>query len=314
MTVLKRIGALAATAFLVLSLAVPVVLAADEALPHTGRVLVSVRGDVTLPAGEHADTVVVVEGRATIRGEVNTIVVVDGTLDLLGARNESVFAVRSPTTIGDGTIVLGDIRTLDAAVQRLPGVDVRGTIRDLSLDLYGIGAILAPAMLLLWVGFGLATVIAALALAGLASRQVRDAESLISREPLKAFLVGLLAAILTPILAILVMITVVGAPLGLVILLGVLPAVAFVGYLVAAIWIGDWLLRRTASNRPAERPYVAALIGVVLLAVIGVVPFLTAIASIFGFGAVILSAWRTLRGHGTESAASHAPTTVPLPA
>jgi hypothetical protein len=294
--------AIAAVLVLALGVAVPLAAAADEVLPHTGRVLISVEGDVALPAGEQADVIVVVGGAARISGQVNTIVVVDGSLEMTGARAESVISVRSPTTLGTGTVVLGDVRTLDAAVQQAAGSQVQGSVRDLAPEIAGIGAVLAPAAILLWLGFGLATLVAALALAGLAARQVRTAERLISLEPLKTFLVGLATAIVTPILGVLMIVTVVGAPLGFAILLGVLPAVAFAGYLVSAIWVGEWLLRRLPRGTAADRPYVGAVLGVIALAVLGLVPLLGAIASIFGFGAVVLLAWRTLTGSSTDAA------------
>ena len=308
--------AIAAVLILALGVAAPSVAAADEVLPHTGRVLVSVEGDVALPAGEHADVVVVVRGAARISGEVNTIVVIDGSLEMTGARAESVIAVRSPTTLGPGTIVLGDVRTLDATVQQAAGSQVQGSVRDLTPEIAGIGAVLAPAAILLWIGFGLAALVAALALAGLAARQVRTAERLISREPLKTFLVGVATAIVTPILGVLMIVTVVGAPLGFAILLGVLPAVAFVGYLVSAIWVGEWLLRQLTRGAAADRPYVGAVLGVIALAVLGIVPLLGAIASLFGFGAVVLLAWRTLARSGTDTAGHSEQSTAPaaLPA
>ena len=78
---MKRIVAIAAAMFIVLLFLVPVALAAD-AMPHSGRVLISTQGDVTIPAGEQADLVMVVNGTATIAGEVNTIFVVNGAAKL----------------------------------------------------------------------------------------------------------------------------------------------------------------------------------------------------------------------------------------
>jgi hypothetical protein len=97
------------------------------------------------------------------------------------------------------------------------------------------------------------------------------------------------------LVAILAMVTIVGAPLGVGLLLFVWPLTAFLGYLVAAIWIGDWVLRRGAKPVPRQRPYLAAVIGVLILEVVGILPPLAAIASLFGFGAVILLAWRSFR-------------------
>ena len=73
---MRRIVAIAATIFIVMLFLVPVALAAD-AMPHSGRVLISTQGDVTIPANEQADLVMVVNGTATIAGDVNSIVVVN---------------------------------------------------------------------------------------------------------------------------------------------------------------------------------------------------------------------------------------------
>lgn len=99
-----------------------------------------------------------------------------------------------------------------------------------------------------------------------------------------------------PILAILAMVTIVGIPAGLGLLIVVWPLVAFVGYVVAAIWLGEWLLGRRDGSVAAERPYAAATVGLLVAFVIGLVPFVSAVLSILGLGAVVLAAWRTLRG------------------
>jgi hypothetical protein len=294
-----RLLGVGAAVALVSVLLVPVVLAADP-MPNTGRVLVSTGGDFTLPAGEQADAVIVINGTATIEGEVNTIVVVDGSATLLGARAETIVAVRSPIELGADSVVVGDVLTVDSLVHQNGNADVQGEVSDLPSRLIGIGVVLAPALLLLWIGFGLALVVAGLLLAGLAARQVRDAEAVITREPVMALACGIVGLIAFPILAVLLIITVVGAPLGVGILLMVWPLVAFIGYLVAGIWIGDWVLRRMAPEPVAERPYKAAIVGLLILAVLGMVPMLaiiSAIASLFGFGAVLLLAVRTLRSH-----------------
>lgn len=291
------------------------VAAAAEPYAGSGRVVVSTQGDVTIPAGEQADAVVVVNGTARIAGEVTTVVVVDGRIELMGARAETVVSVRSPVEVGPGSVVSGDVLTLDAIVRRVGDAEVQGEVRDIAVALVGVSAVLVPALILLWVGFALATFVAALLLAALAARQVRDAEAIISREPLPAFLVGLLGVIAIPALAIVLMVTVVGAPLGFALLAGVLPALAFVGYLVAAIWVGDWVLRRSEPERVRTRPFLAALIGVVLLGLVGLVPVLnivSAIASLVGFGAVLILAWRTVRGPGVAPQPLPGPVAAPL--
>jgi len=67
---MRKLIALLAAVALALALAAPA-LAAEGSLSHSGRVLIGVGGDVSLPAGERADAVIVVGGHATVAGEAN---------------------------------------------------------------------------------------------------------------------------------------------------------------------------------------------------------------------------------------------------
>jgi hypothetical protein len=296
---MNRLAGFVGSILIAFVLVVPAVLAADP-LQQTGRVLVSTEGDITVPAGEHADVVVVVNGMATIQGEVNTVVVVDGSATLLGARTETIVAVRSPVELGPDTVVLGEVMTFDSVVHQTGNAEVVGGITDMAGAVAGFGFAIASALLLLWIGFGLAMIVAGLLLAGLASRQVRAAETVISEEPVVALVTGIVGLFVFPIMGVALIATLVGAPLGIALLFQVWPTVAFIGYLVAGIWLGDWVLRRTSPERIRERPYLASFIGLMILGLVGLVPvlgLLSAIASLFGFGAVMVLAFRTIRGH-----------------
>ncbi len=101
--------------------------------------------------------------------------------------------------------------------------------------------------------------------------------------------------IVLPLLSILLITTIIGAPVGLALLFAVLPVLALLGWLVAAVWVGDWLIARGRGTREPGRPYRAAVLGVVVLAVAGILPFVSGIATLFGFGGLILAAWRMVR-------------------
>lgn len=289
---------------------------AAEPVAHDGRVLISIKGDVILPAGDQADVVMVVDGKADIQGDVNTVVVIDGIANLVGSRIESVVAINSQVEVGPDTVVSQEVMRLDSAVHILGDSQVVGGVTDLAPAILNAGAVLAPALFLLWLGFGLATIVAALLVAGLAGRQLREAERLLAGEPVQTFLIGLLAVIGLPILAILLMTTVIGAPLGVGLLIGAMPLLAFAGYLVAATWIGSWIVRRTAarSDEAIDRPFMPVVAGVLVLTAIGLLPVLTivvAVASLLGFGAVIRYAYRTLRGAPRPMAGVPRPVTAP---
>ena len=212
---------------------------------------------------------------------------IDGNATLHGATVETIMIVSGTLALEEGTTVLGNVRSIESTVTQAAGVDIGGDIKGIDAELIALGAFLGPAMLLFAIGMLLASLVAGLLLAAVGTRQVRAAESVIAAEPLKAFGTGLFAAILIPILAIAAIVTIVGAPLGLGILLGALPLLAFVGFLVGGIFLGEVLLG-TRKEPAVARPYRGALVGLVLLQVIGLVPVVggmaTAVASILGLG------------------------------
>jgi hypothetical protein len=273
--------------------------AADELLPHSGRVLISLGGDVDLAADEQADAILVVNGDATVEGTANTIAVFNGAATLRGATTETLFVANGSASLDAQTRVLNGVREFGSTVDAPAGVSVQ----DVSSDVAGFGLFLGTAAVLLWIGIGLATVIFALLLAAIAARQLRAATGLISREPGRTALAGLAGLILPPLIAALAIVTLVGIPLGLGLLLIVWPMAAFVGYIVGALWIGEWIQgRRRLPEAPLpDRPYGAILIGLLVAFVLGFVPLVTAIISLFGLGAVTLVMWRTLRGRRTPA-------------
>ena len=82
---------------------------------------------------------------------------------------------------------------------------------------------------------------------------MRAAEALISREPLVTFAAGLAATFLPILVIVGLFLTVIGAPLAMGILFGLWPLAAFVGYLVAGIWVGDWLRCHVGIDRDDRR-------------------------------------------------------------
>ena len=293
---MKRLVLALAAGILLVAAAAPA-LAADDELPHTGRVIFVAGGDIDIAAGDQADAVIVINGTATVAGTVNALIVFDGTASVAGATLESLTIVNGTAELGAGTTILGDVGRLGSSVQRADGVEIGGTVRDLAGDAAAFGFFIGAAAIVLWIGFGLATVLVGLLVAGLAARQVRTATTLIRRETGMTVMAGLLAIVVPPIVAAMLIVTVVGIPAGIGLLVVLWPALAFIGYIVAAIWLGEWLLgRRNPEATPADRPYGAALIGLLVAFLIGLVPLVSAALSILGLGAVVLAGWRTLRG------------------
>jgi cytoskeletal protein CcmA (bactofilin family) len=110
-----------------------------------------------------------------------------------------------------------------------------------------------------------------------------------TQAPLKAFLVGLLSLILWPILSLVLLVTVIGIPLSVMLILwGIL--VLIVARLVPAIWLGQ-ILAGTFQAKPTL--IMAALVGIpVSWFVFGLPGWgmgLNVLASIWGTGAIILA-------------------------
>ena len=91
----------------------PLAFAAEE-MAHTGRVLISTEGDVTLPAGEQADSSSSRKGPRMSPGDANTVIIIDGAADLTGATVETIVVIRGDVAVDGSSMVTGDVMTLDA--------------------------------------------------------------------------------------------------------------------------------------------------------------------------------------------------------
>jgi hypothetical protein len=184
-------------------------------------------------------------------------------------------------------------------------------VTALDADLAAFAVLMIPVFIVLFLGLGIAGIAAALLVAAFGARQVREVEALISGRPGHVLVAGIAGMVLLPLLSILLIMTVIGAPIGFALLFVLLPALAFLGWLVAAIWIGDWLVAGTRGSREAGHPYLAAVVGVIVLALVGMVPFVTAIATLFGFGGLLLAAWRIFRPETAQLGRAGTPQPAP---
>jgi hypothetical protein len=107
---------------------------------------------------------------------------------------------------------------------------------------------------------------------------------------------------------VLVMLTVVGIPLGLGVLLVVLPIAWFLGYIVAGARLGKFILQR---NDATGRPVAATTLGLVILQLGVLVPVVGGIAMViagfWGAGALAYSAYRAAGGKGVSTSTPATP-------
>jgi hypothetical protein len=305
---MNRLLGIASALVLFLLTLVPAV-AAAEPWDQDEHVVLSTGGDLTFAENQHADLLVVIAGDAVIEGDAKAVFVIDGTVTFVGARTNGIVAINSTVNLDQASHVAGDVHTMDATINA-PATAISGTIDDVGAEFAGAWALGDLANFVVYLAFVIAAVGAGLALAGLASRQVRQAEAFISHEPVQTIVASFAGLVGIVVLGALAIVTVVGVPLGLGILLLFLPAALITGYLVAGIWIGDQVLARLSPGVTRDRPYGAAVVGLVILGAISIVPVLGGLISLIGFGAVMLLMWRTLRRQEPASAVVRA---APVP-
>ena len=283
----------------------------DTSLPDEG-VLVRVSGDVNVAQGEEIGVLVVVDGTAAIAGEVATLVAVRSDVVMQDARVGDVVVVDGTLRLAGGTLVQGDVSLVTSTLTQEPGSTVQGTIQEEAPWSF------APAWIALFglviVGFSLAVLVAGLVGAAVAPRQFRAASAVL-RQDLGGMLIGAIAIwIGLPLLAALAIGTIVGIPLGLGILLVLLPLLWFLGYIVVGVRLGEALLGRGARQARLH-PYMAATVGILVLLVLTWIPFVGAavaiIAGIVGAGAIAYVAWRSTISTGDAGRRGTTPTSPP---
>lgn len=263
-----------------------------------GDILLRFNGNLEVPAGEEISTAGVFGHDAVIAGTVqDALVVVDGTARISGTVNGDVVVFNGAVDLLDGAHVK-NISLAGSTLNQASGATVTGTIsRSAGIENWRAWNALSVVG---WLSISLAVVLAALAFAAFGGRQLASASDLFSTQPGQTALAAVLVGIGLPVLAVLIMVTVVGIPFGIGLLVFLLPALAFLGYLVSGTAIGAALVKAPGGKESPSHPYAAAIVGVVILQLVGLVPVLgglvTILATLAGAGALAVLAWRGWRG------------------
>jgi len=246
-------------------------------------------GGLVVPEGETAKTAVVFNGDVLIAGTVSeTLVVFNGRTEITGTVDEDVVVFNGSVVLRSGARVGGDVVSRQAP-QIEDGATVEGSIDDLQKrwDYWDITFV---GRLGWWLAYTVSTLVLGLVLLMLA-RGLDPASIRALRDRLGATIgFGVLWFVLLPIVAVLLLVTIVGIPLGLFLLFG-LGLVYSIGYVVGGLAIG-----RLVVKEPTSR-YLAFLAGWGALRVLALVPFLGGIAWLVG----------TVLGLGTLWVAARAP-------
>jgi hypothetical protein len=249
---------------------------------------VVLNGRLMVPEGQSVGTAVIFNGPATVDGTVReSLVVFNGRTQISGTVNGDVVVFNGAVALGSSAVVDGDVVT-QSTPQVAQGATIGGSQQSIAtrFDLENIGFASRYAW---WIGYSVSTLVLGLLLLLLLPNldaRIRAAWQTWTGESV-AWGVGLF--FLVPIAAGLLLVTIVGIPLGLFLLLGL--ALAYtVGYVVGAQVLGRLVVRPPTSR------YVAFLAGWVILRVVGLVPILGGlvwlVAAIVGLGVLAVAARR----------------------
>jgi cytoskeletal protein CcmA (bactofilin family) len=244
-------------------------------------------GDVLVDRGQTTKDVVVADGDITVRGTVDgDVVAANGDVAIRGHVTGDVLTFAGTTTLGRRAQVDGDVAYGDKKPRVAPGAQIGGKVKKFKAEDLGGGAIA------LRIGLWLAVTISALVLGLILLALFPKAADAVARTAKartgRSLLVGVLLFVLIPIIGVIALITVVGIPLGAGLLLAMLPIYGL-AYTSSAFVVG-----RLVSKQGAR--ILAFIIGLVVLRVLALVPFLGGIvwflATILGLGALFVAAQR----------------------
>ena len=248
-------------------------------------------GGAVVPAGRTAGDVVVLDGTVRIAGRATgDVVSVSGPVRVSGRVDGDLIAVSDRAFLGPTARVGGDLRYGDERPVLVRGARVDGEIsnEDWADVASGWGWL---SLIGWWLAVSVSTLIVGALLVVLAPAALYAAERAV-RERLGATVAwGVAIAIGVPLLAVLALVTLVGIPFGVALLLAAVP-VLLVAYVTSAWIVG----RRVVRSRSA---WAALLVGWGILRVLALIPVAGALvglaATVVGVGALAVALWRAGR-------------------
>jgi cytoskeletal protein CcmA (bactofilin family) len=262
-------------------------------------------GRLVVGPNETVDSAAILNGPATIDGTVRRgLFVLNGDADISGTVGQDVVVVSGNVTVRSTAHVGGDIVS-DSTPTIERGAIVEGNHRSVAtrFDFEGFGF---ATRIIWWIGYGASTLFLGLLLLLLFPAFDGAAVRVWRSRPGEAVGYGAAAFFVLPIAAAIFLLTVVGAPLGLFMLLA-LALIYTVGYVAGALVLGRLLVKPPSSR------FLAFLAGWVILRLVGLVPvlggFAWLIASLIGLGVLAVAARRT----GSAAAPPPVPPLPPAP-
>lgn len=260
--------------------------------------VVVITGDVRVSSDDRVDHVVLVNGDARISGIAEGgVFVVNGNVVVDGRVHGDVTALNGRVTLTTDASVGGDVVSKDPA-RIADGAHVGGEVAR-ARDRFVLGRLGAIGYVFLWVVATVSSFVLGAALLLIAPRGM-DAVVDAGRTAVGP-VIGLGFAVVfgVPIAGLLLLVTVLGLPLGIALLLG-LGLLYGAGYAAGALIVGRTMVR------PPRNRWLAFLAGWGVLRVLAIVPVLGMLVLfatvVYGLGAITVAIHRAQRGTPTPGA------------
>ena len=273
---------------------------------HEGDVHIRINGPVHIGASDSAFTVWVVNHDAVIDGVVREgLVVINGTARINGRVEGEVLVANGRLELGPGARIERDVMLYRSAMSRASDAVIGGAVHKQTG--FSVGA---SVMWLAWLSFTLVVVLAGLVFAELGPWTLTESAAYLPAHGGRSALAAFIMVATVPALAFMSFATVIGIPLGLTLLFVVIPALSFLGYLVAGGALGTALVTRVGATGAWTNRYRTVAVGLLTLQVLVALPaiggLIGMIASLSGVGALVARSWaqreRTLLTHVPASA------------
>lgn len=249
-------------------------------------------GTVSVPdEGSVANDLFVAGGQLNLLGDVGGNVRAAGSdISIGGTVGGNVYARADRVRIPSTAVIRGDLRyTSPNEAQIEPGAQILGeTARTEPTDRPRFWSRAAQ-----WFLGLLAAIVFGIVLITLFPLRSSEAADTIRASFWPSLGVGFLALVAVPVACIILGVTIIGIPLAIAAFLIYL-VLLYVGWILTAFAVGRWILGRRSDAAP--RPLWSLVLGVVVLAVVGLIPVLgwlaMLVAVVLGLGALLLSWWK----------------------
>src|SRR5215217_7620607 len=219
----------------------------------TDDVYVRVNGTVDLAAGESVDTLVAVNSEARVAGAVrDTLVIVNQTATISGDVGRDAIVVNGTLRLEPTAHIGGDVVLINGEVSQADGAVIAGSIVERRGASIGaeFSRVTAAVSLIAWLRMTFLIVVVALGWAAVGGRQLSEIAGLLGARPGLAAVAAVIFWIAVPVVTFVAFVTVIGIPIGITLLLVVVPLLWGLGYVTTGTRLGFFLadLRHTTPD------------------------------------------------------------------